>query len=702
MEQTVKMKFKNDELILETGKMGKQASGSIVIRFGGSVVFIPVTASKKPVENIDYFPLSVNYQERSYAAGKIPGGFFKREGRPSTKEILVSRLIDRPLRPLFPEGFRNDVQVIPMTISTDNINPPDILAINGSSAALAVSDIPFNGPVGGVRVGKIDGELIINPTFEEMEKSSLELVVAGTKNGILMVEGEASELSEDEMIEALEFAHKNIIELVKLQEELVKKIKDIKKMEPELFTIDSKLEEETVKTAKDKLKDYLTTIADKKERNEKIEEYFEETLTSFQEKFTDIEEESLKTQLKEIFHDIEKDIVRNMILSDSKRIDGRGLTDIRDISCETSVLPRTHGSALFTRGQTQSLGVTTLGSVDDEQRFDNIEGEGRKSFMLHYNFPPFSVGETGRIGFTSRREIGHGNLAERAIAKILPENSDFPYTIRIVSEILESNGSSSMASICSGALSLLDAGVPIKSPVAGIAMGLILEDKNKFAVLTDILGEEDHLGDMDFKVAGTKDGITAFQMDIKIDSINFDIMKKALSQAKEARLFILDKMDQTISKPKEELSEYAPKIKIMKIPKDKIALIIGPGGSMIKEIIQKTETNININDEGEEGTATISGVGLEGVQEAEKIIGNLIMDLEPGKTYDGTVRRIVDFGAFVSLPGKKEGLVHISKISKDRVNKVEDVLKVGQEVRVKLVEIDRMGRINLSMKDAEE
>ncbi len=702
MNNTVKLKIRDHELILETGKLAKQANGAILVRYGGSVVFVAAAASKKPAENIDYFPLSVHYQERSYAAGKIPGGFFKREGRPSTKEILVSRLIDRPIRPLFPKGFRYEVQITPMTLSTDQINPPDILAIIGASAALCISDIPFNGPIGAVRVGKIDNNLIINPTFLEEEQSVLSIVVAGTKNGILMVEGFSSELTEDEMIEALEFAHKHIIEIVNIQEELIKKVKEIKKIEPELFIIDENLKKEVIDKTKSILTEYLTKTPDKNERNVKIEKLFEETKAELIEKYTEIEESNLKAQLDEIFSETKNEIVRNIILSEGKRIDGRGLEDIRPINCEIGVLPRTHGSAIFTRGQTQSLVVTTLGSVDDRQRFDNIEGEGTKSFMLHYNFPPFSTGETGRVGFTSRREIGHGILAERAISKVLPDNAEFPYTIRIVSEILESNGSSSMATVCGGSLSLLNAGVPIKEPVAGVAMGLILENEKKYAILTDILGEEDHLGDMDFKVAGTKNGITAFQMDIKIDSISFDIMKKAMHQAKKGRLFILDKMNEIISKPEEELSEYAPKIKILTLPKDKIALVIGPGGSMIKDIIQRTDTNISISDEGTEGTATISGVSLEGVNDAENIIKELITDLEPGKTYNGKVRRIVDFGAFISLPGKKEGLVHISKIADKRINKVEDVLKIDQEVRVKLSEIDRMGRINLSMKDADK
>ncbi len=701
MEKSIKLKIEDKELIIETGKLGKQANGSVVVKMGDSVVFTPVVASQKPMENYDYFPLQVTYLPRSYAAGKIPGGFFKREGRPSTKSTLVARLVDRPIRPLFPKGFRNEVQVTPMTLSTDNINPPDILAIIGASAALSISDIPFNGPVGAVRVGKVENKLIVNPTYPEIEESSIDIVVAGTKNGILMVEGDSSEISEEEMIEALKFAHKYIVEIVEMQEKLVKEVGEIKKIEPELFTVDDNIKKDVSENNTETIKEILTTISDKKERNSKINETFEKAITEMSAKYSEIEAENLKKQIAEFFSEIESDIIRTIILKDKKRIDGRGLTDIREITSEVGILPRTHGSALFTRGQTQSLGVITLGSVDDEQREDDIEGEARKSFMLHYNFPPFSVGETGRTGFTSRREIGHGMLAERALSKVLPDNNKFPYTIRIVSEILESNGSSSMATVCSGTLAMLDAGIPIKSSVAGVAMGLIMGDEKNYAVLTDILGEEDHMGDMDFKVAGTKNGITAFQMDIKIDSITFDIMEKALQQAKEGRLFILDKMNEVLSEKRTEISQYAPKIEIIKIPKDKIAMVIGPGGSCIKDIIQKTNTDININDEGEEGTVTISGTDHEGLAQAVEIIKTITEDVEVGKIYQGTVAKIMPFGAFVSLPGKKDGLVHISQISHKRIDRVEDVLQEGKEVKVKVLEIKPDGKISLSMKDAD-
>ncbi len=697
MSERVTMKLRDDELIIETGKLAKQANGAVYIQYGGTAVIVPVTASKKPVEGLDYFPLSVNYQERMYASGKIPGGFFKREGRPTVKEILVSRLTDRPIRPLFPEGFRNEVQIIPTTVSADQINPPDILAIIGASAALTVSDIPFNGPIGAVRVGKINGELIVNPTFLEIEESSINIVVAGTKNGVLMVEGESREVTEEEMLEAVEFAHKNIVKIVELQEELLNKVGAKPKMSPPLYSINEDLKRDTEELITDKLKELFNSVTTKQQRNNTIESLFEEATEKLKDKYEETVE-NFGNQLKDIFKEIEKKIVRDKILNEKKRIDGRGLTDVRPITIDLGILPRAHGSAVFTRGETQSLGVATLGTADDKQRFDDIEGEETSSFMLHYNFPPYSVGETGRVGSPGRREIGHGMLAERALSSILPPDDKFPYTIRLVSEILESNGSSSMATVCSGCLALLDAGVPIKDSVAGVAMGLIMDSPEKFAVLTDILGEEDHLGDMDFKVAGTRNGITAFQMDIKIDSITFDIMKQALAQAKEGRLHILDKMDAMISKPT-ELSEFAPKIKNIQIPKDKIAMVIGPGGSNIKKIIQETDTNISIDDDG---IVNVSGKKIENVDAAVEIIQNMTMDLEVGKIYTGKVVRITDFGAFVELPGRKDGLLHISKITDHRINKVEDVLKIGQEIKVKVAKIDEHGRINLLMRGVEQ
>ncbi len=703
MVKNVSLKIQDKEITIETGKLAKQAGGSVLVRMGDSIVLTSVTASKEPMERMDYFPLQVIYLARSYSAGKIPGGFIKREGRPSEKEILTSRLVDRPIRPLFPKGFRNEVQVVPMTVSMDRENQPDVLAIIGASAALSISNIPFNGPIGAVRVGKIDDKFIINPTFQETEESSIDIIVAGTKNGILMVEGSSSQVSETEMVEALKSAHKHIIEIVKIQEELVNQVGKPEKMEPELSVVDENLEKEVTAKTKESLNGILTSTTDKQERGSKIDELFKTVLAEMTEKFSEeIEENDIKKQIGEIFEDIESDIVRSMILEKGKRIDGRNTTDIREITCEVGILPRTHGSALFTRGQTQSLGVITLGSVNDEQRLDNIEGEDREKFMLHYNFPPYSVGETGRVGFTSRREVGHGTLAKRSLREMLPEYDEFPYTIRIVSEILESNGSSSMATVCSGTLAMLDAGVPLKDSVAGVAMGLVMKDDKNFAVLTDILGEEDHLGDMDFKVAGTEKGITAFQMDIKVDSITFDIMEKALAQAKEGRLFILKKMKEVMPEKREKLSPYAPKIEILKIPKDKIALVIGPGGSTIKDIIAKTETDINVNDEGDEGTVSIAGVDQELLDKAVEIIKNITKEVKAGEVYEGEVRKVADFGAFVALPGKKDGLVHISEISSQRTNKVSDVLKEGQVVKVKILEIKRDGKISLTMKDADK
>ncbi|MBN1899142.1 MAG: polyribonucleotide nucleotidyltransferase [Spirochaetes bacterium] len=694
----VSMKIRGEELVLETGRVAKQANGSVLASYGGTVIITAVTSSKEPVENIDYFPLIVNYQERIYAAGKIPGGFFKREGRPTDKETLIARIVDRPLRPLFPKGFRNEVQIIPTTLSADQVNPPDILAVIASSTALTISDIPFNNPVGAVRMGKVEGEFIINPTFQEMEKSDIDLIVAGTKDGITMVEGHSKEVSEDDMIQACQLAHAKIKEIVKLQEELVKDA-GVKKMEPELFVVPDDLRTNVSAQIKAEMEKILKTPKEKKERKDLIEALYNKIIEKKENNFADVDEDDFPIYVNEVFDDTEKEIVRNMILENKKRIDGRGLKDIRDINCEVNVLPRTHGSSIFTRGQTQSMGIVTLGSVRDEQRFDDIEGEATKSFMLHYNFPPFSVGETGRVGSPSRREIGHGMLAERSLTSIIPDNTEFPYTIRVVSEILESNGSSSMASVCSACLALLDAGVPLKDSVAGIAMGLVYEDK-KYAILTDILGEEDHLGDMDFKVAGTKNGITAFQMDIKIDSINFDIMKEALAQAKEARIFILDKMNKVLDKPRQNLSEYAPKIKVVSINPEKIAAVIGPGGRVIKDIIKKTDTDIFIDDE--QFTVTVSGKQLDAVDKAIQMVKDISQELEIGKVYEGRVTKIMEFGAFVSLPGNREGLVHISKISKERVHKVQDVLKVGDQVKVKLTEIDSQGRYNLNMRDVKK
>ncbi len=691
MINQVKLRIGDDDLILETGKMAKQANGAVFARYAGSAVLATVCCSEKDVEGLDYVPLSVEYNEKYYAAGKIPGGFIKREGRPKDKEILVSRLIDRPMRPLFSKKFKREIQIVPTTISTDQINPPDIIAMVASSAAVMVSDIPFDGPVGAVRVGYLDGEFIINPTFDQIENSKLDIVVAGTREGITMVEGGAMEVSEEILLEAIKEAHKTIKELCRIQIELAK-LAGKEKIKIEEGDEEFPLWDEVWNWAYPKMEE-ACFVRGKQNRSRAIKEVKEATLKEFEDR---IEEEDQRF-LKELFEEMEAKIVRKSILERGIRTDGRKPDEIRPITCEIDILPRTHGSALFTRGETQSLAVTTLGTVYDEQIMDDIDGDARKTFMLHYNFPPYSVGETGRLS-TSRREIGHGHLAERAIEAVLPSKDDFPYTIRIVSEILESNGSSSMASVCGGTLSLLNAGVPIKKSVAGIAMGLITEG-DKFVILTDILGEEDHLGDMDFKVAGTEDGITAFQMDIKIESVDFGILEKALEQAKVGRKKILEIMNQTIQQPRSSISDFAPKIISMQIDPDKIGAIIGLGGKIIKGISEKTDATINIEDNG---NIIIYCRNKEGAEQAQKMIEGLLEEPVVGKVYEGTVKRVVDFGAFIEyLPGK-EGLCHISKISQQRINSVGDVLKEGDKVKVRIIEIDKMGRVNLSIKDAVE
>ncbi len=691
MVNQVRLRIGDDDLILETGKMAKQANGAVFARYAGSAVLATVCCSDKDVEGLDYIPLSVEYNEKYYAAGKIPGGFIKREGRPKDKEILVSRLIDRPIRPLFSKKFKREIQIVPTTISTDQINPPDIIAMVASSAAVMVSDIPFDGPIGAVRVGFLEDRFVINPTFDQIENSKLDIVVAGTEEGITMVEGGAKEVSEQVLLEAIKEAHKTIKEICRIQIELAKvagKEKIVIEADEEEFP----LREEIWNWAYPKMEE-ACFVKGKQNRSKAIKDVRDEALKEFEDK---IGEEYLSA-FKELFNEIETDIVRRSILERGIRTDGRKPDEIRPISCEIDILPRTHGSALFTRGETQSLAVTTLGTVYDEQIMDDIDGDARKTFMLHYNFPPYSVGETGRLS-TSRREIGHGHLAERALKAVLPSKDDFPYTIRIVSEILESNGSSSMASVCGGTLSLLNAGVPIKKSVAGIAMGLIT-DGDRFVVLSDILGEEDHLGDMDFKVAGTEDGITAFQMDIKIEGVDYSILEKALDQAREGRKKILEIMNQTIEHPRSSISDFAPKIISMQINPDKIGAIIGLGGKVIKGISEKTDATINIEDNG---NIIIYCRNKEGAEEAQRMIEGLLEEPVVGKIYEGTVKRVVDFGAFIEyLPGK-EGLCHISKISAKRIGSVSDVLKEGDQVKVRIIEIDKMGRVNLSIKDAEE
>jgi len=672
---------------LETGRLAKQADGSILASIGDTMVLVTAVGASKAPEGLDFFPLSVDYREKAYAAGKIPGGYFKREARPSETEILSARLVDRSIRPLFDEGYKNEVQVMISVLSSDKENLPDALAITATSSALYISDIPFNNPIAGVRVGLIDGEFVANPTHSALEASELDLIVAGSEDSIVMVEGEANEISEQRMLDALEFGHAIIKQLVGLQKNLREKAGKEKRV----FTPDI-VPAELVAGIKDKLLPKLPdafSLTDKKERKAALKEVAAEIVNPIIE--SDPEAEKLAYT---IIHDIEKDFVRKQIVKEGKRIDGRGLEDIRDISCEVSVLPRTHGSALFTRGQTQALATTTLGTKLDEQRMDNLEGEYWKSYMLHYNFPPFCVGEIKPNRGTSRREIGHGNLAERSLKPSMPSQDVFPYTVRVVSEILESNGSSSMASVCAGTLALMDAGVPLKTPIAGIAMGLIREG-DQHVVLTDILGDEDHLGDMDFKVAGSEKGITAFQMDIKIDGLPREVFVTALAQAQSARLKILDIMNKALDTPRTEMSRYAPRIDSIKIKPDNIGTVIGPGGKMIREITEKSGATINIDDDG---TVIIASAEPESMEKAKEMIRILVQEPEKGKTYQGKVKKIMNFGAFVEILPGKEGLLHISQIAHDRINKVEDVLSVGDEVEVKLLDVDPQGKMDLSRK----
>jgi polyribonucleotide nucleotidyltransferase len=692
MIQKVSYEIAGKELILETGRIAKQANGAVFAQYAGSAVIATVCSSSESVEGLDYVPLTVDYNEKYYAAGKIPGGFIKRESRPKDKEILVSRLIDRPMRPLFEKSFGREIQVVPTTVSTDQVNPPDILAIIASSAAVHLSDIPFNGPIAAVRVCSVDGDLVVNPTYEQVEKSRLEIVVAGTKDGITMVEGGAQEVDEDLMIAALEKARQVIIEFCGLQEklrELAGKAK-LPLAEPS-FTLENR---ELIRSEAYPRLESACFLPTKQERHEGVAAVKKDLAAQYA---AQLEDENQKKLFNALFEDMQYEILRSSILDKGRRVDGRGTEDIRNISCEVGILPRTHGSALFTRGETQSLVVTTLGTVFDEQIFDDIEGDKRENFMLHYNFPPYSVGEVGRMG-TGRREIGHGNLARRSLEAMVPSKEEFPYTVRVVSEIMESNGSSSMASVCGGTLAMLHAGVPLKKPVAGIAMGLITEGSSgRYAVLSDILGEEDHLGDMDFKVAGTEDGITGFQMDIKIAGVSPEIMRKALDQAKRGRLHILSIMNQTISKPVDQISEYAPKIMSLRIDIDKIGALIGPGGKNIKALCEQYSVKINTEDDG---TVTIFGKNTKDAEDAKTAVLGIVCDPEVGLVYQGTVKRIMDFGAFVEILPGKEGLVHISKLSRQRINLVTDVVKEGQEIPVKLLEIDKMGRLNLSYIDA--
>jgi polyribonucleotide nucleotidyltransferase len=675
------------KLSIETGKLANQANGAVVVQYEDTVVLATAVATRKPVEGTDFFPLSVEYREKAYAAGKIPGGYIKREGRPSDNEILSARIIDRPIRPLFPENYKNEVQIIVMVLSADRANDPDVLGLIGASAALSISDIPFLGPIGAVRVGRIQGEFVVNPTYDELEESDMDLVIAGTADSIVMVEGESREIGEDDMLAALEFGHNHIKETITIQNELITEC-----AKPKMEIISASPDENLIKTihqiAEPRLQE-IVKIQDKSERSNAMITLVEELQTSLAEQFPESE-----LLIKEEVEKIEKELVRTMILEENKRLDGRTPDEIRPITCEVGILPRTHGSALFTRGQTQALAVTTLGTKMDEQKMDELEGEFYKSYMLHYNFPPFSVGEVRPIRGVGRREIGHGNLAERAIKNIIPSDTIFPYTIRIVSDILESNGSSSMATVCAGSLALMDAGVPVKEAVAGIAMGLVKEG-DQYVVLSDILGDEDHLGDMDFKVAGTEKGINAFQMDIKLKGVSLEILREALAQAKQGRLHILNIMNQTLEKPRAELSNYAPRILTFKVDNEFIGLIIGPGGKTIRDIIEKTEVAIDISDEG---IVTIASVDPENGHRAKEMIDNLIRQPEVGMVYTGKVKKIMNFGAFVEILPGKEGLLHISQIENRRIDRVEDVLKVGDEVQVKLMKIDEQGKLDLSRK----
>ena len=670
---------------IETGKYAKQANGSVMVRYGDTMVLVTAVAATEAKEGLDYFPLQVEYREKTSAAGKFPGGYIKREGRPTEKEILSSRLCDRPIRPLFPPSFTNETQVVAMVMSYDGENDPDVLAACGASAALAISDIPFDGPMGEVRIGRIGGELIVNPTHEQIKLGDIELVVAGTADSIMMVEGESKEVSEQELLDALKFAQQEIKKIVDLQNQLRAEAGKTKWLVAEK-TVDANLKKDVYDLAEAKYKEIVYSILAKEERSAKNKELSESVKQALAEKYPEQEK-----VIGEILHDMEKDLMRERILKEGIRLDGRNTTQVRPITIELGNLPRTHGSALFTRGETQSLTNVTLGTKDDEQTVDGLLAEYTKKFYLQYNFPPFSVGEVGRMSGVGRREIGHGNLAERSLRQVLPADDVFPYTVRIISDILESNGSSSMATVCAGSLAMMDAGVPVTKAVSGIAMGLVKEG-NDYAVLSDILGNEDHLGDMDFKVAGTSDGITGFQMDIKIQGISFEIMEKALHQAKEGRMHILGKMNEAISKPKDSLSPYAPRLITMNVATDQIGLIIGPGGKTIQGMQRLFGVDINIEDDG---TINIASPNKENAQQAKEYIKKLTATPEVGEVYDGVVTKIADFGAFVEILPGKEGLLHISEIDNKRVNKVSDYLKVGDKITVKLLKVEG-GKFSLS------
>jgi polyribonucleotide nucleotidyltransferase len=689
-ENAKSIKFGSQDFNLKTGKVAKQANGSVVVEYGGTVVLVTACMSTKIKEGQDFFPLTVEYQEKTYAAGRIPGGFFKREGRPSENEILTSRLIDRPIRPLFPKGFLNEIQVVALVLSSDGENDPDILAVNGASAALCLSDVPFYGPVGCCRVARNEAGFILNPTYTQTSVSDLDLIVVANKKGVVMLESKCKEVSEEVYFDAVKFAYDHIQEIIRFQEGFAKEFGKAK-LEPAYKKIDPALLEKVQKLAGERLRQ-VYKLSKKEDREDGVELLSKELQASLTaEGFSDVD-------IKAALVEVEEGQVRKMIVDDKLRVDGRGFEEIRQITCEASFLPRTHGSALFTRGQTQSLAVTTLGTGDDEQMIESLEGEKYKNFMLHYSFPPFSVGETKPMRGPGRREIGHGALAERALLAVMPTKEQFPYTVRVVSEILESNGSSSMATVCAASLSLMDAGVPIKEPVSGIAMGLVKEG-NKAVILTDIAGVEDHFGDMDFKVAGTKNGMTAVQLDLKIDGIDLDLLKNALAQAKKARFFILDKIHACLEQPRSALSVYAPRIDKIKINTEKIGAVIGPGGKTIKQIIAATGASIDIDDDG---TVLVASNDVNKSQAAISMIKAITDDVEIGRIYSAKVKRVTTFGAFCEIAPGKEGLVHVSELAEKFVKDVNSVVKVGDEFKVKVVEIDELGRINLSKKKAEE
>ncbi|MDD2320285.1 MAG: polyribonucleotide nucleotidyltransferase [Geobacteraceae bacterium] len=689
MKKTVQAEIQGKTISIETGWMAKQASGSVVVRSGDSMVLVTAVAAKAAKEGQGFFPLTVNYQEKTYAGGKIPGGFFKREGRPSESETLTCRLIDRPIRPLFPEHFLNETQIMATVVSADRDNDTGILSIIGASAALTVSDIPFMGPIAGVRVGRVDGNFICNPTAEELEKSDIDIVVAGSKEAVMMVEGGANIVSEQVMLDAIFFGHEAIQPIIAAQEEL-QKIVGVPKREVVAPSQDEALKARVAEVALENIK-AAVKIKTKADRKNRLAAIKEETIAALQADF-----EGREAEIADFLSDLEYQLVRENVAKDGERIDGRDTKTIRKITSEVGLLPRAHGSALFTRGETQSLVAATLGTSVDEQRIDSLYGESKKRFLLHYNFPPYSVGETSMRLAPGRREIGHGALAERALAKVLPSYDDFPYTIRIVSEILESNGSSSMASVCGGALSMMDAGIPLKAPVAGIAMGLIKEG-DAVVILSDILGDEDHLGDMDFKVAGTAEGVTALQMDIKISGVSREIMKEALEQAREGRLHILDRMTEALSEPRKEMSPYAPRITTIYVKTDKIRDVIGSGGKNVRGITEATGVTIDIEDTGK---INIASHDMAACEKAIKMIRDLTAEAEEGKLYMGTVKKVMDFGAFVEIFPGTDGLVHISELDTERVKTVTDVLREGDKVLVKCIGIDKQGKIKLSRKEA--